>query len=79
MTASLAPGYLERIDLPLLLMSAGEDRLIDISSHGAVVARLKQGEHVVIAGAKHEIMMETDPLRAQFWQAFDRLAARIDG
>ena len=79
MTASLAPGYLERIDLPLLLMSAGEDRLIDISSHASVVARLKQGEHVVVDGAKHEIMMETDPLRAQFWQAFDRLAARIDG
>lgn len=77
MTASLAPGYLERIDLPLLLMSAGEDQLIDISSHAPVVARLKQGEHVVIAGAKHEILMETDPLRAQFWQAFDRLAARL--
>jgi lysophospholipase len=78
MTEALAPGYVERIDLPLLLMSAGEDRLIDISGHGAIVARLKQGEHVVVAGAKHEIMMETDPLRAQFWQAFDRLAARID-
>jgi lysophospholipase len=78
MTASLAPGYLERIDLPLLLMSASEDRLIDISSHAPVVARLKQGEHVFVSGAKHEIMMETDPLRAQFWQAFDRLAARID-
>ena len=25
MTAALAPGYLERIDLPLLLISAGED------------------------------------------------------
>jgi lysophospholipase len=79
MTASLAPGYLERIDLPLIVMSAGEDQLIDISSHAPVVARLKRSEHVVIAGAKHEIMMETDPLRAQFWQAFDRLAARIDG
>jgi len=76
MAASLAPGYLERIDLPLLLMSAGQDQLIDIASHAPVVARLKQGEHVVIAGAKHEIMMETDPLRAQFWQAFDQLAGR---
>ena len=27
MTAALAPGYLERIDLPLLLISAGQDRL----------------------------------------------------
>ena len=77
MSAALAPGYLERIELPLLLMSAGQDQLIDIASHGPVVARLKHAEHVTVAGAKHEIMMETDPLRAQFWQAFDRLAGRF--
>src|SRR5262249_48367078 len=77
MAAELAPGYLERIDIPLLLMTAAEDPLIDIASHAPVVARLSQGEHVTIAGAKHEIMMETDPLRAQFWQAFDQLAARL--
>jgi lysophospholipase len=76
MSAALAPGYLERIELPLLLMSAGQDQLIDIASHSPVVARLKHGEHVTVEGAKHEIMMETDPLRAQFWQAFDRLADR---
>jgi lysophospholipase len=79
MSASLAPGYLERIELPLLLMTAGQDQLIDITSHASVAARLKNAEHVIVAGAKHEIMMETDPLRAQFWQAFDRLAARLAG
>jgi lysophospholipase len=77
MSAALAPGYLERIELPLLLISAGQDQLIDIASHGPVVARLKHGEHITVEGAKHEIMMETDPLRAQFWQAFDRLAGRF--
>ena len=77
MSAAMAPGYLAGIDIPLLLMSAGEDQLIDISSHAPLVARLKNAEHVTVAGAKHEIMMETDPLRAQFWQAFDRLAARL--
>ena len=29
MTAAVAPGYLERIDLPLVLISAGEDPLIE--------------------------------------------------
>jgi len=79
MLASMAPGYLERIELPLLLMTAGQDQLIDITSHAPVVARLGNAEHVIVAGAKHEIMMEIDPLRAQFWQAFDRLAARLGG
>ena len=77
MTAALAPGYLERIDLPLLLVTAGEDRLIDPSNHGPIVARMRHAEHFTIARARHEIMMETDDLRALFWEAFDRLAKGV--
>jgi alpha-beta hydrolase superfamily lysophospholipase len=29
------------------------------------------GSHLVIAGAKHEILQERDRHRAQFWAAFD--------
>jgi len=79
MTAALAPGYLERIDLPLLLMTAGEDRLVDPRTHGPVAARLRHGEHFTIASARHEIMMETDDLRALFWEGFDRLARGVLG
>ncbi len=77
MTAALAPGYLERIELPLLLMTAGEDRLVDPRTHGPVAARLRRGEHFTIASARHEIMMETDDLRALFWEGFDRLARGV--
>ena len=79
MTAALAPGYLERIELPLLLISAGQDRLIDSGTHGPVAARLGRGEVLAIAGARHEVMMETDDLRALFWEAFDRLAKTVTG
>ena len=41
MTAAVAPGYLERIDLPLVLISAGEDPLIESRTHAAVAARLQ--------------------------------------
>jgi lysophospholipase len=78
-TAASAPGYLERIDLPLVVISAGQDPLIDSRSHGPVAARLKHGELFTIAGAKHEVMMETDELRALFWEAFDRLAKGVLG
>lgn len=74
MSAALAPGYLERIDLPLLVMTAGQDSLIDSASHPPLVARLKRGEHMTVPAARHEIMMETDDIRAVFWQSFDRLA-----
>jgi len=77
MTAALAPGYLERIDLPSLLITAGEDRLIDPANHGPIVARMPHAEHFTIAEARHEIMMETDDIRARFWEAFDRLAKGV--
>ena len=77
MSLALAPGYLERIDLPLVLITAGQDPLIDSRNHAPVVARLRHGEHFTIAGAKHEVMMETDDLRALFWEAFDRLAKGV--
>lgn len=77
MTAALAPGYLERIELPLLLISAGQDQLVDSATHAPVAARLKHAEHLTIAGARHEVMMETDDLRAVFWEAFDRLAKGV--
>ena len=79
MTAALGPGYLERIELPLLLITAGQDQLVDSTMHGPVAARLKHGEHFTIAGARHEVMMETDNLRALFWEAFDRLAKGVLG
>jgi lysophospholipase len=79
MTAALAPGYLERIELPLLLISAGQDDLVDSKTHEPVAARLKHARHLTIAGARHEVMMETDDLRALFWEAFDRLAKAMPG
>lgn len=77
MRASLVPGYLERIAVPVLLMTAGQDLIIDPASHGPVVARIKQAQHLTIADARHEIMMETDDIRAQFWEAFDRFAKKL--
>jgi lysophospholipase len=79
MAAMAVPGVLERIDLPLLVMSAGKDDLVDGSTHGPLVARMRHAELMTIAGARHEIMMETDGLRAQFWTAFDRIANAASG
>jgi lysophospholipase len=36
-----------------------------------VAVRLRAGSHLIIAGARHELMMEQDRYRAQFWAAFD--------
>ena len=51
--------------------------LVDSASHDAVVAQLPDAKHITIDDAKHEILMEVDPLRAQFWAAFDELVSQI--
>ena len=79
MAALEAPGVLERIAVPVLLVSADADRIVDAASHKAVAARLRDAELVVVDGARHEILMETDAHRAPFWSAFDRLAGRVCG
>jgi lysophospholipase len=32
---------------------------------------LRSGSHLVVVGAQHEILMEQDRYRGQFWAAFD--------
>lgn len=72
-----SPGMLERIAVPLAIMSASGDKVVDIASHAAIVARVRGAAHLSVDGAKHEILMETDPRRAQFWASFDGFAARL--
>jgi lysophospholipase len=33
--------------------------------------RMRTGRHVVLAGARHELFMETDAIRSQVFAAFD--------
>jgi len=77
MLLARTPGYLERIALPVLMYSAGQDRVVDPSVHATVAARMKQCRLVTIAEAEHEIMMETDDIRARFWAEFDAFAQQI--
>ena len=70
-------GYLERIDVPLALLTAGKDEVVDIASHAPIVGRIRGARHAVIDGAKHEIMMETDAVRARFWAEFDGFVAPL--
>ncbi len=66
---------LARIEIPITVLAAGADLLVDNVGVRAVTARLPRGRYVEIPGAYHEILMETDDIRAVFWREFDDLAA----
>ena len=65
------PLYLARITQPTLMLSAGRDVVVSMAHIEAIARKLRTGAHLVINGSKHEIMMEQDQYREQFWAAFD--------
>ena len=66
-----SPSYPAKIRQPLMLIAAGRDQVVSTAAIEDVAVRLRAGSHLIIAGARHELMMEQDRYRAQFWAAFD--------
>ncbi|MGH6828077.1 MAG: alpha/beta fold hydrolase [Rhizomicrobium sp.] len=66
------PGYAEAIPTPSLLLGAGRDRVCTMEAVARFAARMPHGQFLEIGNAQHEILMERDALRNQFWSAFDR-------
>ncbi|MFG1351815.1 alpha/beta fold hydrolase [Xanthobacter autotrophicus] len=65
------PDTISRIRQPLLIVAAGGERLVSNKAIEHFSARLIAGAHVVVPASRHELMMERDIFRAQFWAAFD--------
>jgi len=65
------PAYAVKIRLPTLIVAAGADPVCATPATERFAARLRAGSVIVIPGARHEILMERDPIREQFWAAFD--------
>jgi lysophospholipase len=65
------PAYPSKVRQPLMLVAAGRDEIVSTAAIEDVAIRLRAGSHLIVAGAKHELMMEQDRYRGQFWAAFD--------
>jgi lysophospholipase len=68
------------VDLPILLLSPGQDRLILAGAHEALSRLYSNCRLVKYPEARHEVMMETDDLRSRAWDDIDRfLGAALEG
>lgn len=65
------PGYPEAITTPTLMFQAGDDEIVDNKAQNALAKRMPSIGLVHIEGAKHELLKETDAVRAKVWQAID--------
>lgn len=63
--------------LPVTVVCAGEDHLVLNAPARRYAERAPQGRYVEIAGAYHEVLMETDARRALAWREFDALAESV--
>ena len=65
-------------DVPILVAIASEDTIVKKSAQRKLGHRLKSAKIINVQGAGHEILMETDERRAQFWKAFEEMCKRAN-
>jgi len=77
-TAYLAnPDRLRSVTVPVVIVSAALEKLVDNAAQAAAARHLPQGKLITVPGAFHEILMETDDMRNFFLRAFDALTGRV--
>jgi lysophospholipase len=70
------PSAARAAGLPLTVVCAGEDHLVLNAPARRYAERAPEGRYVEVAGAYHEILMETAARRALVWREFDALVER---
>jgi len=65
------PSYPAGIRQPILIVAAGRDAIVSNNAIEDFATLLRAGSQLVIVGAQHELLMEQDRYRTQFWAAFD--------
>ena len=71
MRAMSEPSYPARIRQPILIVAAGRDAIVSNSFIEDFAMQMRAGSHLVVVGSQHELLMEQDRYRSQFWAAFD--------
>ena len=65
------PAFPGKLRQPMMIIGCGQDRVVSTSAIEDFGSRLPAGSYLVVPGSKHEVMMELDQYRSQFWAAFD--------
>jgi lysophospholipase len=71
MTELSQRGYPGRIRQPALIIAAGLDAIVSTPAIDEFAVRLRAGSHLIVPGARHELLMEQDRFRGQVFAAFD--------
>ena len=76
----LAPGAPERISCPVLLFSAEEDSTVLPEPQKQFIARVGNGNRILVSGSRHEIFRSTDEVLFPWWhQVLDFCQKAVNG
>ena len=64
-------SYPTRITTPILLVAGSLDRVISVPMVERLAGELRTASFVLVPGARHEVLMERNHMREQYWAAFD--------
>jgi lysophospholipase len=70
-------SFAGKVRVPVLMLAAAQDRVVSTSTIEALGLRMRTGRHVVIAGARHELFMESNAIRGQVFAAFDAFITQL--
>jgi lysophospholipase len=71
MKEARAEAFAKAVITPSLIITAGSDIVVANEPIANLAAAMRTGHRLIIPGARHEILMDTDPIREMFWAAFD--------
>ncbi len=71
MDAFADKDFIARIETPLLLVAAGRDKVVSRRAIEQLGKKLPAGGSITIDGAMHDLPIEQNIYRDQFWAAFD--------
>ena len=66
-----AAEYPGQVKIPALLFAPADDDIVSVAAIERFAVGLKVGTHILMPGARHEILQESDGVRRRFWAAFD--------
>jgi lysophospholipase len=65
------PGYLETIQIPIILQTAGQDTTVDTKNDKAYCKKMAHCHHVLYGQSRHNITKEIDSIRGPFLKDLD--------
>lgn len=63
---------------PVLIIACGNDEIVSLAAIEKLAHSMRSLWHIVVPGARHEIMQERNIFRDQFWAAFDAFIPGTD-